>query len=338
MTETKGHKPGMATDKPPDWSDRETNQPGVQLPTPDTSPDFEQPLPRGEALETAVTDARQATLWGDAGRTLRRNPFFLLGSSVILLLTVMAIRPQLFTDTNPTLTDLSRSRESPSAEHWFGFDVQGHDYFTQVIYGARVSMIIGVVVVGGILVVGVTLGAIAGFYGGPLDSVITRLTDVLYGIPFVLAAILILQTLPSRGVLQVSLALIAFGWLTAMRLVRASVIAIKEADYVQAARALGGSDWRIITRHILPNSVAPVLVYATIAAGSFIAAEATLSFLGIGLRAPAISWGLQINVGQRWIRDAAHLVLIPGLFLSTAVLAFIMVGDALRDALDPKLR
>jgi len=250
----------------------------------------------------------------------------------------MAIRPQLFTDTNPTLTDLSRSRESPSAEHWFGFDVQGHDYFTQVIYGARVSMIIGVVVVGGILVVGVTLGAIAGFYGGPLDSVITRLTDVLYGIPFVLAAILILQTLPSRGVLQVSLALIAFGWLTAMRLVRASVIAIKEADYVQAARALGGSDWRIITRHILPNSVAPVLVYATIAAGSFIAAEATLSFLGIGLRAPAISWGLQINVGQRWIRDAAHLVLIPGLFLSTAVLAFIMVGDALRDALDPKLR
>ena len=184
----------------------------------------------------------------------------------------------------------------------------------------------------------VVVGALAGYYGGWLDSLLARITDIFYGLPLILGAIILLSVLPERGVLEVSLALIAFGWMTAMRLVRSNVIGVKEADYVQAARALGARTGRILTKHILPNAVAPVLVYSTIAVGTIIASEATLTFLGVGLQLPEISWGLQINAAQNRLRDAPHLILFPSLFLSLTVLSFILMGDALRDALDPKLR
>jgi oligopeptide transport system permease protein len=201
-------------------------------------------------------------------------------------------------------------------------------------------MVIGVLVVGGALAIGVVLGALSGFYGGWFDSLIARLTDIAYGIPFILGAILILNAFPSgqRGLLQVSLALIVLSWMNILRLLRSSVIAIKGGDYVAAARAQGASDWRIITKHILPNALAPVLVYATIAVGGIIAAEATLSFLGVGLQKPSISWGLQINEARNFVRTSPFLLLFPSAFLSVTVLSFILLGDALRDALDPKLR
>ena len=275
----------------------------------------------------AAVNVAQAGLWGDVGRQLRRSPQFLIGTAVIAVLALMALVPQLFTRIDPRSCDLSRSRQAPSAQAWFGYDVQGCDYYANVIYGARSSISVGLIVVGGALVIALVLGAIAGFWPGWRDNVIARVADVFYGMPFILGAIIILYQFDERGVLQV-----------AMRLVRASVVAIRDSDYVQAARALGATDLRIITRHILPNALAPVLVYATITIGVVISAEATLSFLGVGLRLPAISWGLMIGEAQNYVRTSLHLLLFPGAFLVVTVLSFISVGDALRDALDPKMR
>jgi oligopeptide transport system permease protein len=188
-------------------------------------------------------------------------------------------------------------------------------------------------------VLGVVVGAIAGFYGGLTDSVLSRLTDIFYALPLILGALVVLRSgVIGRGVVAVAVALALFGWMTAMRLVRSQVIAVKSSDYVAAARAMGASNGRILIRHILPNAVAPVLVYTTITIGVLIAAEATLTFLGVGLQRPAISWGLQIEAGQSLLRTAPHLVLFPSIVLSLTVMAFIMMGDALRDALDPRQR
>ncbi len=292
--------------------------------------------------ESAVVDPRQASLWSDAWRQLRRNPLFLGASAVLLLLAVIAAFPGLFTTSDPRRCALVNSRKGPSGDAWFGYDTFGCDYFANVIYGARVSMIIGIAVIGGALVIGMVLGSLAGFYGGWFDSLMARITDIVYGLPTIFGAILILNFLAaksgSRGLVQVSVALVLLSWMTIMRLIRSSVISVKETDYVSAARALGATNSRIITRHILPNALAPVLVYSTIAVGGIIAAEATLSFLGIGLQLPAISWGLQINLAQKFIQTSPHLLLFPSIFLSVTVLSFILLGDALRDALDPKLR
>ena len=290
--------------------------------------------------DTSTGDDRQASLWSDAWRQLRRNPIFLVAAVLLLVLAVMAVFPGLFTNADPRSCDLANSRGEPGTNGaWFGYDLQGCDYYANVIYGARVSMTIGVFVVGGALVIGVVLGALAGFYGGWFDSLMSRITDIFFGLPLILGAIILLNAFTGeRGTFQVGLALIAFGWMTILRLLRSSVISVKSTDYVLAARALGANDWRIITTHILPNAIAPVLVYATIAIGGIIAAEATLSFLGIGLQLPAISWGLQIEGAREFVRTSPYLLLIPSAFLSATVLCFIMLGDALRDALDPKLR
>ena len=287
--------------------------------------------------QTGVTTA-QASLLSDAWRQLRRSKVFVGASLILLVLTVMAVVPQVFTRVDPRECDLTRSKRTPSADAWFGYDLQGCDYYANVVYGARVSIAIGLLVVGASLVVGVLLGAVAGYFGGWFDTLIARITDVAYGIPTILGSILILNAFVERSLWTVALALVALGWMTILRLLRSSVISIKESDYVAAARALGANDRRIIMTHILPNALAPVFVYSTIAVGTIIAAEATLSFLGIGLQLPAISWGLQISQGQALLRTAPHLLLFPSLFLSVTVLCFILLGDALRDALDPKLR
>ncbi|MFI8567613.1 ABC transporter permease [Rhodococcus sp. NPDC078407] len=293
--------------------------------------------PGNVATGEAVELVGQASLWGNAWKFLRKSPFFIIGTFLLTVLLVMAVFPQLFArGIDPRVCSLSDSRLSPSAEHWFGTDVQGCDYYANVIYGARISLSIGVLSVIGVLIIGVLIGALAGYFGGITDSILARFTDVFFGIPLLLGALILLTVTAQRTIFTVSLALVAFGWMTAMRLVRSSVIAIKNSEYVQAAQALGASTYRILVRHILPNALAPVIIYATISVGTFIAAEATLTFLGIGLQAPEISWGLQINLGQNVFLTAPHLVLFPAAFLSVTVLAFIMLGDALRDALDPK--
>jgi oligopeptide transport system permease protein len=294
-----------------------------------------------------VTSSRQNSLWSDAWGQLKRSVIFWVGAVLCVLFVAMALFPSLFArGADPRSCNLSNSKATPSAEHWLGFDQQGCDYLANIVYGARNSLLIGVLGVLGVLVLGVIVGAIAGFYGRLTDSLLSRLTDIFYALPLILGALVLLRVGPStglpvisdRGPGAVAIALAAFGWMTAMRLVRSQVIAVKSSDYVAAARAMGASDFRILVRHILPNAVAPVLVYATITIGVLIAAEATLTFLGVGLQPPAISWGLQIAQGQALLRTAPHLVLFPSIILTLTVMAFILMGDALRDALDPRQR
>src|SRR5215207_6567643 len=283
-----------------------------------------------------VTNERQNSLWSDAWKALKRNPLFWIGAVLGVFFTLMAIAPQWFArGADPRDCDLANSRDVPSSAHWFGFDQQGCDYLANVVYGARSSLIIGVVAVLVVLLLGIFVGAIAGYFGGIFD-----------GLPLILGALVLLKVGPSTGIPvinergpgAVAIALALFGWMTAMRLVRSQVIAVKSSDYVAAARAMGASDYRILVRHILPNAVAPVLVYATITIGVLIAAEATLTFLGVGLQVPSISWGLQIATGQSLLRTAPHLVFFPSIVLTLTVMAFILMGDALRDALDPRQR
>jgi oligopeptide transport system permease protein len=292
-------------------------------------------------------EVKQNSLWSDAWGQLKRNPLFWIGSFLGIFFIVMAIAPQLFArGADPRSCNLSNSAQAPSSAHWMGYDQQGCDYLANVVYGARNSLAIGLFSVIGVLVLGVLIGAVAGYYGGAMDSLLARITDIFFAIPLILGAIILLKVGPStglpilsdRGVGAVAIALALFGWMTAMRLVRSQVIAVKSQDYVAAARAMGASNLRILTRHILPNAVAPVLVYSTITVGVLIAAEATLTYLGVGLQRPAISWGLQISTGQSLLRTAPHLVLFPSIILSLTVMAFIMMGDALRDALDPRQR
>ncbi len=300
----------------------------------------------GEVLE------RAASLWGDAWRQLRRRVVFWVAVGLITLFTVMAIVPQVFVAPSPATHDPTdcrlrddagefQDRLRPSREHWFGTDMQGCDYYARVIYGARVSIIIGlgVTILAGIL--GVILGGISGFYGGATDQAISRFVDILFAMPFLVIAILFLNAIATPGTRNlghVLLVLGVFGWPTLSRIFRASVIQARGQDYVEAARALGASNGRILVRHVFPNAIAPTIVYATIAIGGVIAAEATLSFLGVGLQLPAISWGLMINTAQTRLLTDPHLLFFPGLALSLTVLGFLLLGDVVRDALDPRLR
>lgn len=291
-----------------------------------------------EQVGVELAETRPSSLWGDAWKELRRKPLFIISASLVAVLIVMAAFPGLFTSIDPRECSLTNSLLRPSSEHWFGTDLQGCDYFARTIYGTQVSITIGLIVTVFSTLIAVIGGSIAGYYGGAVDSIIARVTDVWFAIPYILGGIVILTLFGERGIFQVSLVLVVLGWPTMLRLARSAVLSVKEEDYVDAARALGASDFRIIRRHILPNSLAPVIVYATITIGVVIAAEAALSFLGVGLQLPAISWGLMISVAQNRILTAPHLLLFPGLFLSVTVFSFILMGDALRDALDPKLR
>jgi oligopeptide transport system permease protein len=257
----------------------------------------------------------------------------------------MAVFPSLFTSVDPTHADLAKSRLGPSSEAWFGYDTQGRDIFSRAIYGARASIIVGVFATILTVLIGGAFGLITGYFGGWLDGLMSRIADVFFGLPFVLGAIVILSSFRSTGtssefeiMLLVVISLALLSWPVCMRIMRSSAITAKQQDYVKAARALGATSTRIILRHMLPNAVAPVLVYATIALGAFIGAEATLSFLSLGLRDPVVSWGVMIADSRDYIRVAPHLLLFPAAFLTTTVLAFVMLGDAVREALDPKMR
>ena len=293
---------------------------------------------RAAAQTGGGAEIRQAGLWHDAWIELRHSALFVVSALLIVVFAVMAIAPSLFTNFDPFDCDLSNSLLRPSREHWFGFDLQGCDYYTQVIYGARASISIGLLATVAAAIIAVILGSLAGFYGRMTDAILGRATDIWFAIPTILGGIVLLSTVEQRGIFQVAAVLIILGWPTQMRLMRSSVLATKEGDYVMAARALGAGDLRIMTRHILPNAIAPVIVYATIYIGIIISAESALTFLGVGLELPAISWGLMLGEAQSRLLTSPHLLLFPGLFLSLTIFAFILMGDALRDALDPKLR
>jgi oligopeptide transport system permease protein len=285
-------------------------------------------------------------LLDDAWRDLRRKPLFWISASVILVFVVMAAFPWLFTSGDAVNGSLSNSLVGPSSEAWFGYDVQGRDVYARVIYGARASIVVALLSVMGTLLIGGTLGILAGYWGGWVDALLSRIADIFFGLPFVLGSIVILTTFNGAGTNNsewkimglVILSLSVLGWPVTMRLMRSSVLATKEADYIVAARALGAGTGRIILKHLLPNCLAPLLVYGTIMVGSFIGAEATLSFLGIGLKSPVVSWGIMISESQNYIRVSPYLLFFPASFLVAAVLSFVMLGETVREALDPKLR
>lgn len=302
----------------------------------------------GAALPAAAgTPERVRSLWSDAWREMRHRPLFWISLGLILLVVMMAAVPWLFTGRDPLYCQLVDSRLPPSADHIFGTDTQGCDVYARTIYGARASVLVGVMTTLVATLVGGLVGVVSAFYGGFLDTLLSRVGEVFFAIPTLLGGIVILYSLPNDtntpfliGVGKVVLALSVLGWPSLARIMRSSVLQVLPNDYVQAARALGASPWRIISSHILPNAVAPVTVVATINLGVYIAVEATLSFLGIGLQPPAISWGIAISEasGIGYIVAAPHMLLFPSFFLSLTVLAFIMLGEVVRDALDPKLR
>lgn len=302
--------------------------------------------PEGTIAQPEKTE-KARSLGIDAWNELRRRPMFWISSALILLFVVMAAFPQLFTSTDPYFADLAKAREGPSGDAWFGRDNQGYDVYARTIYGARASILVGVFATSFTLIVGSFVGIIAGYRGGVVDSLLSRVGEIFLGIPLLLGGILFLYVFPSDldtpfliVVGKVAFVLGILGWPSIMRLMRSSVLQVKPNDYVQAARALGASPTRVILSHILPNSLASVIVVSTINLGAYIAVEATLSFLGIGLQPPAISWGIAISEASSigLLRAAPHMLLFPSLFLSLTVLAFIMLGDAVRDALDPKMR
>ncbi|QIY57407.1 ABC transporter permease [Streptomyces sp. RPA4-5] len=278
------------------------------------------------------------SLWSDAWHDLCRNPVFVLSALVILFLVVIAIWPQLIATGNPYRADLAKAQQGSQPGHPFGFDTQGRDVYTRVVYGARASITVGVCATTGAALLGSLLGGLAGFFGGWGDTLLSRLADIFFGIPVILGGLVFLSMVTSPTVWPVVGFIVLLGWPQISRIARGSVVTAKQNDYVQAARALGAGNRRLLLRHIAPNAVAPVIVVATIALGTFIALEATLSYLGAGLKPPTVSWGIDISTASPYIRSAPHMLLWPAGALSITVLAFILLGDAVRDALDPKLR
>ncbi|GIH69870.1 ABC transporter permease [Sphaerimonospora thailandensis] len=290
-----------------------------------------------------VKAKKPASLWSDAWYDLRRNKIFLIGSALVLILILMAAFPSLFSPIDATKAatcDLAQARKGITSEHWFGTDNLGCDTYSRVIYGARVSIIVGIATGVITAVIGGGLGLLAGFYGRWTDVVLSRLAEMFFAIPVILGALLILAMIgrDKAGAWFVVMALAILAWPMILRIMRASVISAKSQDYVTAARALGAGPGRIMIRHILPNAITPVIVTATLNLGVFIAAEAGLSFLGVGVQPPEISWGLMIGDARNRFLEAPEPLIFPAVFLSITVLAFVMLGDAVRDALDPKLR
>ena len=295
-------------------------------------------------------DVASRTLGADAWRMLRRRPDTIIAAIVLAFFMVMAAVPRLFTSADPRRCLITESKIRPQGFgdiHPLGTDVFGCDLFAQLVHGARPSLLLALVVVGSSVVIGVVLGLFAGYYLGWVDTVISRAIEVFLVVPLLLAALLFLSLFRNVSVgsgtfnviLLPATVLMVFGWMSYARYVRASVLEAKGLDYVTAAKALGASDLRVMFRHVLPNAIGPVTALVPTSIAGVISAEAVLAFLGIGVRPPAVSWGIMISNGAEWVTGGyPHLLLFPLGCLIATVLSLVVLGDALRDALDPRLR
>ncbi|KIU51593.1 ABC transporter permease [Bradyrhizobium elkanii] len=283
------------------------------------------------AAETLESPARRA--W----RRLMRRKGAVLGLAVIVLFIVLAVFAPLLVPYDPIATSWSLVRKPPSLQHWFGTDELGRDVLARVVFGARASLLAGVISVGIALAIGVPLGLVAGYRGGFIDGLISRITDAMLACPFLILAIALAAFLgPSLGNAMIAIGVSATPIF--IRLTRGQVMSVKVEDYVEAARAMGNPRWRIALVHILPNILPALLVQATLSIAAAIIAEAALSFLGLGQQPPAPSWGSMLNAAQRFLTSAQWMAIWPGLAIFMVVLSFNLVGDGLRDALDPKAR
>jgi ABC-type dipeptide/oligopeptide/nickel transport system permease subunit len=282
-------------------------------------------------MEVATVEKRRSRTWGK----FRRNRIAMFGATLVAFFVVVATLAPILAPYDPLLTNFMAVRQAPSAAWWIGTDELGRDILSRMLFGARASMLAGVVSVTIAMLIGVPLGLLAGYFGGWIDAGISRLTDALLAIPFLILAIALSAFLgPS-----LSNAMIAIGISVAprfVRITRGQALTVSAEDYVQSARALGASDSRIIVRHILPNVMAPLIVQATITIASAIIAEASLSFLGLGLQPPDPSWGAMLSIGKSFMVQAPWMSIFPGLAIFLVVLGFNLLGDGVRDALDPR--
>ena len=292
------------------------------------------------AVDAVPDEGAPSSMWGEAWKRLRRRPIFWFAATIIFFAVMISVFPWLFTSQDPRYCVLSNSLGAPELwSHPFGFDKQGCDIYSRVIYGARASVSVGILTTIAVTLIGGTIGALAGYFGGWLDSLLSRITDVFFAIPLLLAAIVFMQMFKeSRSIAMVVVVLSAFAWTSIARITRGSVMSAKNEEFVTAARATGASRARILMNHIIPNSMAPIIVYATVALGTFIVSEASLSFMGIGLPTSVVSWGADISSAQTSLRTNPMVLFYPGAALAMTVLSFIMMGDAVREALDPKAR
>ncbi|NBH79385.1 ABC transporter permease [Clostridiaceae bacterium] len=289
----------------------------------------------GKTTDTIKSRSLAQETW----RRLLKNRGAVVGMCFLILLVVVAVASGFIYDYDTDIIELNMGEalQHPSAAHWFGTDSLGRDIFARVLYGARYSLIIGMGSVAIGLVIGVTLGAIAGFYGGVVDQVIMRCVDVFYSIPNIMIAVVIVSLLGTSTV-NLLIALCFTCATSFCRIARASVMTIRDQEYVESAYAMGLPTWKIILKHIIPNCLSPIIVQVTLLIGTTIIAASSLSFLGIGVPSPAPEWGAMLSEGRQHIRDAAYICVIPGFAIMLTVLALNLLGDGLRDALDPKMK
>jgi oligopeptide transport system permease protein len=292
--------------------------------------------PPATVVQPLERAAPSRSLWSDAWRRIGRNRVAVAaGAFLAVMCALAALAPWLPLVQDPSLQDLRLGAAPPSWTHWFGTDDLGRDLFARVLFGGRISMLVGLVGTFVSLVVGVTWGAVAGYAGGKLDELMMRIVDVLYSLPYIFLVILLLVFF-ERSLLMLFVALGLVQWLTMARIVRGQVLSLRGQTFVEAARALGAGDGAILFRHIVPNTLGPVIVYTTLTVPAVILQEAFLSFLGLGVQPPDASWGTLVSDGARVMAIFPWLVVFPGLALSLTLLAFNFLGDGLRDALDPQ--
>jgi ABC-type dipeptide/oligopeptide/nickel transport system permease subunit len=305
-----------------------------------TAPDkLEEGQVKVELAEDYFLDKRysRSSLYKDAWKRLKRNKLALFGLSIVILLILVAIFAPLIAPYDPIDRVKEDSLQPPSAKYWFGTDILGRDIFSRVIYGSRISLMVGTVAVGISLMIGLTFGALAGYFGNVSDTIIMRIADIFFAFPYILGAIAIMTVL-GPGIFNIFIAIGILGWASFARIFRGSILSIKNKEYIEAARALGASNFRIISKHIFPNAFAPIIVYGTMTVGTAIIVEAALSFLGIGVQPPTPAWGKMLSEALDYIDIASWMMIFPGLAIVITVLGFVLLGDGLRDAFDPKLK
>ena len=294
--------------------------------------------PATVAPQLRAAHVRPSSLWGDAWLRLRRNRVAVLSGVCLAVISLLAIAaPWIPWLADPSVQDLRLGATPPTPLHWFGTDDLGRDLLARVIHGGRISLLVGLIATLVSLVVGVSWGAISGYVGGKLDLALMRIVDILDSLPYIFLVILLLVFF-SRSLVMLFVALGLVQWLTMARIVRGQVLSLRGQTFVEAARALGATDRSIIFRHIVPNTLGPVIVYTTLTVPAVILQEAFLSFLGLGVQPPAASWGTLVADGARVIALFPWLVGFPGIALSVTLLCFNFLGDGLRDALDPQER
>lgn len=277
------------------------------------------------------------TYWQDAWRRLKKNKMAMAGLVMVCIIAITAIFGPFFTKYSYSDQKLEWANQPPSTEHWLGTDNLGRDMFTRILYGARISLSIGIVASLLNFTIGVVYGGISGFFGGRVDSIMMRVIDILWGIPLLLYVILLMVVL-EPGLTNIFIALGLVYWLKMARIVRGQILSLKQLEYILAARLIGAKPWRIIIRHLIPNSMGPIIVTATLAIPEAIFTEAFLSFIGLGVAAPMASWGVLASEGVTSLRSYPFQLFCPAVAISITMLSFNFLGDGLRDALDPRMR